>query len=98
MNELESWNKAAWDCLIRHAGTGDWFTSDDIIEQVGVPDTSGTPNAGNNRIGQMIRKAAEQGLIYHDGRVTKSRRKSRHKGAIRLWRGTDKMLTGVDFP
>ena len=70
---------------------GEPFTADDVTNSGLVTlDPQHSPNAAQNGIGSMFRRASSQGLIEWTGRVVRSRAKHRKGGAIRVWQGTTK--------
>lgn len=74
-----AWSDAAWRELVRLARTGREFSADDLIDEVGLPDSPGT-------CGATIGAARRAGLIRAVGYTT-SRRVTRHGGVQRLWKG-----------
>lgn len=87
MTPTPTWFDRATTALIALAASGDPFTSDDLIDVVGVPDADHQPNARNNQVGAVFREAARQGIIRSEGRVVQSRQPHRKGGAVRVWRG-----------
>lgn len=80
------WRLAALAEIRRLAGTGELFTSDEVLDAVGHPDMSHTPNGGNNLVGSVIREAKQAGLIESIG-FRPSQQPHRKGGVVRIWRG-----------
>ena len=80
------WKISALAEIRRLAETGEQFTSDDVLDAVGHPDTGHTPNGGNNLIGSVIREAKQRGLIEAIG-FRPARQPHRKGGIVRIWRG-----------
>lgn len=74
-----NWADAAFEELERLAAGGHDFCADDLVAEVGQPDSPGA-------VGAAFSSAAKSGLIRHLGYTT-SRRVSRHGGLVRVWRG-----------
>lgn len=86
-----TWRERAWQALRELAqDPREPFTSDDLIERVGVPDSTHGANSRNSAIGPLFRKAAQRGLIVSYGPPVKSTQKHRKGGMVRLWCGTGK--------
>lgn len=82
-----TWRERAWAALADLAATNDGFTADDLLDRVGPPDDSHSPNGSNSAIGSLFRQAAAARLIESDGRVVQSRQPHRKGGAVRVWHG-----------
>jgi hypothetical protein len=82
-----SWRDRAFDQMRVLAAPKEDFTSDDLLEVVGVPDETNAPNAVNNQIGTVFKQAARMGMIVFTGRVVPSKRPTRHGSMIKVWRG-----------
>ena len=82
-----SWHVAARTALHDLADTGAWFSSDDVADRVGLPDSGHAANGRNSAMGSLFSQAAADGLIESDGRVVRSRQPHRKGGAVRMWRG-----------
>lgn len=76
----------AFSAIEELANRGVKFTSDDVIDMVGLPNQSG-PNK-NNGVGGLISGAAKRGIIVFTGEHTKSRRRLSHARDIRVWIGS----------
>ena len=72
-------------CVLARAGRP--FTSDDVIEMVGVPDEEHAPNSRNSAIGAAFAHASREGKIVPTSKVTKSSQPSRKGGMVREWVG-----------
>jgi hypothetical protein len=84
-NDIQEWKAQFRRHATFLAGTGDTFTSEDIIDYVGLPRDS-EMNA-NNAVGAMMTVLAREGVI----RKTKERRVSKrplsHGREIAVWAG-----------
>lgn len=78
------WRMAAEEYLDVLATTGREFSADDLVEEVGTPPVTGSPNA----IGGLFIAAIRRGLIVPVG-YRRSTRKSRHGGVQRVYRGAE---------
>lgn len=82
-----TWKEAADEALRELAATGDQFSADDLVERIGPPDLTRTPNGRNNSIGAVFSRARHAGLIEVVG-YTRSTTPTRKGGLIRVWKGT----------
>jgi hypothetical protein len=82
-----SWVETALDAVAQLAATGRDFTSEDVIELVGVPHVGGGANR-NNAVGAMMSAAAKAGLARKTGRYVEARRPVSHARVVAVWRGT----------
>lgn len=73
----------AW---VRALPRGEWFTSEDITEAIGLPRGEVGKDA-NNAVGAVVNAAARAGLIHRESYVPASRSNS-HGAVIGLWRRT----------
>lgn len=60
------------------------FTSEDVIDRVGLPRPDGTSNA-NNAVGAMMTGLARQGVIRKTAKRRPSTRTSSHGREIAVW-------------
>ena len=65
--------------------SGTEFTTDDLYERIGNPDTEANRN---NVVGAWVNAQATRGLIRDTGRMVRSGRESRHRNKIAVWRRT----------
>lgn len=79
----DTWSAEAY-AVLEAIPQGSELTSDDLLEVVGHPDLSHAPNAGNNAVGSVFRKAAFNGLIRSIG-ITRSKQPHRKGGIVRVW-------------
>jgi hypothetical protein len=82
----DAWKQGARGAICSLAASGERFTSDDLLNLVGLPDPDHEPNARNNAVGSVFRWAAGEGLIETVG-VTKSQLPTRKGGIVRVWQG-----------
>lgn len=73
------WRQAALEEIERLAADGRDFGADDVVAEVGQPDSPGA-------VGAAFSRAAKAGLIRVVGYTT-SRRIGRHGSLVRVWRG-----------
>jgi hypothetical protein len=66
------------------AVTGRSFTSEDVIDVVGLPRTDGTMNA-NNAVGAMMNAMARRKVIVKTSMRRQSARASSHGREIAVW-------------
>ena len=82
------WERKAKKVIWAKARSGDRFTSEDITEVIGFPDTTHRPNGRNNRIGALISSVAR------DYRITivdeaKARNPQSNGRTIKVWQGKE---------
>lgn len=77
-NTDQTWQRKAliW---IEAKGTGDQFTADDLVGEIGVPEWIST-----NAIGALFNKTARAGTIKAVG-YTNAKRLSSHSRVLRIW-------------
>lgn len=81
-----SWTDQAYAAIRRLAAGPAGFTSEDLIDLVGLP----RPDAGTNRnnaVGAVMSGAARAGLIAKTGRYVETRRPSSHARIVAVWKG-----------
>lgn len=83
-----TWAALADGAIATLAARGDPFTSDDLLALVGPPDPSHAPNATNNAVGAVFRRARGSGLIRVVGHA-RSRAPHRKGGLVRVWQGVE---------
>ncbi len=86
-NEPTTWRVEAQRALAVLAASGQKFTADDLVAQVGMPDNGHKPNGRNNAIGSVFGEATSEKLIVAVG-VTRSTTPTRKGGMVRIWQGT----------
>lgn len=77
------WLSEAYDKVHALASTGRTFTSEDIWEAVGKP-----ANADPRAMGGVFRTLHIGNYIRPTGEVKRASLRSRHRGLLRVWRGT----------
>ena len=82
------WERQAKRLIWTKARSGDRFTSEDITDVIGFPDTTHRPNGRNNRIGALISSVAR------DYRITivdeaKARNPQSNGRTIKVWQGKE---------
>lgn len=80
-----AWTRSAWNLLCAYAASGEPFSADDLVRNVGLP-------PDRNAVGALFHHANQQGVIVKAGWATGQRPEQRGR-AIRLWRGTGKKGT-----
>lgn len=77
--------RAVFDAeLLRLAQGGVPFTTDDVVDESGLPPAGMSPNA----VGARVNAAARRGWILPTGVYRKGERVARHSGMSREWIGT----------
>lgn len=84
------WRMTAQETLAELADSGREFDADDLVDEVGLPPVTGSPNA----MGGLFAGAYATGLIEPVGYTTSVRR-SRRFGVIRRWRGGATMTAAL---
>jgi len=80
-----AWLDDAWLALVDLVRSGRDFTSEDVVERVGLP--RGTPGTNrNNAVGALFSAAAREGLIVRAG-FRKATRPDLHARLLTVWRG-----------
>jgi len=80
---IDGW-KAAFIHVVESMPVGTLFTSEDIIDQIGLP-SGGVRMHGNNAVGAMMSAVAKRGLAVKSGRHTRSRRRVSHATEVPVW-------------
>lgn len=78
----EDFADAVRDAIEELAEQGDAFSSDDVWSRI----SNAMPPSSPNILPSLFSASRKQGLIEPVG-YTQSRRKSRHAGVVRVWRG-----------
>lgn len=78
------WREEAEKRLYYLAKRRKFITSDDILNYL---DAKGVKTRNNSALGAIMQAAARSGVLVQAG-YCESRRKSRHKAPIRLWKST----------
>ncbi len=81
-NADEEWRHAGYAAIEFLARSGLPFTSEDVIDRVGMP--GGHPSC----LGALFVAASKKNLIRWTGTLRKNRRPSRHAAVMRVWTGT----------
>jgi hypothetical protein len=82
-NADEKWKKAAGFAVVQVALRKTTFTPDDVWE---VLDTLDVGTSERRALGPVMDRAAKDGIITSTGTYIKSRRASRHKGPVTVWK------------
>lgn len=82
------WERQAKKLIWAKARSGVEFTSEDITDVIGFPDTTHRPNGRNNRVGSLISSVAR------DYRITivnerKARNPQSNGRTIKVWQGRE---------
>jgi hypothetical protein len=84
---VPTWAEQARVALTILARLGQDFTSEDLVDMVGLP--RGKPETNrNNAVGAVFSGAARQGWIHEVGRRN-ARRPALHARRLTVWRGTN---------
>jgi CTP:molybdopterin cytidylyltransferase MocA len=81
----QPWQARASVALDRLVATGEWFTADDLVRLVGVPDADHGQNR-SNAVGSFFSHAARRGVIVRVG-FRPSVRVMGHARTVSVWRG-----------
>ena len=86
----EPWAIRARRAMFDLARSGLPYQADDLIDRVGTPDDSHTPNGRASQVGSLFQKMKAEGWIRQTGGHQKSRQKHRKGGLNLEWIGTAK--------
>jgi len=84
--DVHEWRKLFRAAVVYLASIGDPFTSEDVIELVGLPREDGTMNA-NNAVGAMMNALARADVIVKTYERRQSMRATSHGREIAVWIG-----------
>lgn len=87
LDAAEPWPDRARTAIIRLARTGGAFTSEHVIDEVGLPSGEVGTNK-NNAVGAAMTAAAKAQIIVRIG-YTNSKRASSHGAVIAKWVGIE---------
>lgn len=82
-----TWKEAFYEVATTFAASGHPFTSEDVIERVGLP-TGDVGLHRNNAVGAMMNALARRGIIVKTGRHVPSKRAVSHGAELTEWIGT----------
>lgn len=82
------WEREAKKLIWALARAGTEFTSEDLTNQIGFPDTTHRPNGRNNRVGALISSVARDYRIRIVNE-TKARNPQSNGRTIKVWRGAE---------
>jgi hypothetical protein len=85
LDAKKEWTERATGALLALAESGRQFTSDDLVEIVGLP-AGATRTAANNAIGALFARYSRKHVIQTCG-VKATGRTSSHGRSIRIWVG-----------
>jgi hypothetical protein len=85
LDAKKEWTQRATGALLTLAQSGRQFTSDDLVEIVGLP-AGTTRTAANNAVGALFARYSRKHLITSCG-VKATDRSSSHGRSIRIWVG-----------
>jgi len=82
------WERRAKSLIWKMARAGNRFSSEDITDQIGFPDTTHRPNGRNNRIGALISSVARDYriVIVDEG---KARNPQSNGRTLKIWQGKE---------
>jgi hypothetical protein len=86
LKSYEEWQSAFRKEVRTLAATRMPFTSEDVVEIVGLPSGEIGKDA-NNAVGAMMNALAKEGVIAKTGNRALSRRPSSHGAELTLWKG-----------
>ncbi len=79
---VQLWKQAA-AAWFSNLPAGAWITADDMVAEIGLPDTG---PGRNNVVGAIFSAASKTGMIVFTGRFRHSERVVRHGNLQRVWR------------
>lgn len=86
----EQYRSEFYATVERLAATGEPFTSEDVINLIGLP--SGSPGLHrNNAVGALMQGCARRKIIVRHGDTTQSRRALSHAAELTYWIGAEHM-------
>jgi hypothetical protein len=85
-DRLSEWKRAFRRSVISHAANGHAFTSEDVLDDVGLPSSEIATNA-NNAVGAMMNAMAKMGYITKTNERRVARRPSSHGRELAVWIG-----------
>ena len=83
-HDVQTWKQQFTTAVYALAVTRRSFTSEDVIDVVGLPRTDGTMNA-NNAVGAMMNAMARRKVIVKTSMRRQSARASSHGREIAVW-------------
>ena len=84
-NADQAWKASFVECVERFAAKRVSFTSEDIIDEVGLQNSIGMNK--NNAVGAIMNGCAKRGIIIKTGRHVQSRRPRSNGAEITEWVG-----------
>lgn len=89
---IEEWKEQFRSATVTLAKSGNGFTSEDVLDRVGLPSGTIKSNA-NNAVGAMMNGLARRGVICKTTERRPSRRPSSHAAELVVWKGNDVEVT-----
>jgi hypothetical protein len=86
LTAAEQWRARAWLAMDELAQDGEPFTSEDLVDLVGLPSRVEGANT-NNAVGAIFAAAARRRLIERVG-IRNAQRPALHAAALTVWKGT----------
>lgn len=86
LDAAERWRARAWLAMHDLADQGDPFTSEDLVDLVGLPRRVEGANT-NNAVGAIFSAAARRHVIERVG-IRNAQRPALHAAALTVWKGT----------
>jgi hypothetical protein len=86
LDAAAQWRARAWLAMHELAADGEPFTSEDLVELVGLPRRVEGANT-NNAVGAIFSAASRRRLIERVG-IRNARRPALHAAALTVWKGT----------
>jgi len=83
---LEEWKRDFYNAVSHLCFTGETFTSEDVLDLVGLPSGTIKSNA-NNAVGAMMNGLARKGEIRKTGERRPSQRPTSHGAELTVWVG-----------
>ena len=85
-DRLAEWKREFKRTVVELASAGDPFTSEDVVERIGLP-TGEIALHANNAVGAMMNAMARKKIIKKTGYHWQSRRPASHGAEITVWEG-----------
>lgn len=82
-----TWTQLARSAVQALAARPDPFTSEDVIDLVGLPRPGSGANR-NNAVGAIMSGCARAGMIKKTGQYVETRRPTSHARIVAVWEGT----------
>lgn len=86
LDAREAWRQRARAAVLALAALGEPFTSEDVVDRVGLP-AGGVGTNANNAVGALMSSAARANVIEPTGRHVRCRHAHSNARELKEWRG-----------